>query len=203
MTLRGVRCGVAEPRFTIRKPTTSPNQRILTAIDSAANSHPGSDGTGAKADQYRDGEDIEVIVLTPNIQAHYTGDMVLSLLIAVALSAPPAAPIPVFEPSDPTPQQGDEAVAVAYSRNGKLLAVSHAGSQSKSSDHRIVLYDTATWKPIRTHSELTNECRAIAFSANGDSLIALTFSDGKLFSWDTRTGKPGRSLAVAAGLCSQ
>src|SRR5262245_51628982 len=108
--------------------------------------------------------------------------MVPSILLAVSLAAPPPVPVPVLEPPDPTAQPGDEAVAVEYSRNGKLLAVFHTGFRNRGTEHRIDLYDTATWKVVHTMTGPAKDGRTLAFSADGAILFAGGF-DGKVYSW--------------------
>src|SRR6516164_2249264 len=89
----------------------------------------------------------------------------------------------------------NQGYAVEYSPNGKLLAVVHPGSRIKHTDQRVVLFDTATWKPVHTLTGSTEELRTITFSADGGTLFGGGF-DGSIYSWDTRTGKLGRTLDI-------
>jgi hypothetical protein len=48
IALSGRWSDAGDPKLTTRNPTTRPNQRIFTAIDSAARSQSGSEGLGAR-----------------------------------------------------------------------------------------------------------------------------------------------------------
>jgi WD40 repeat protein len=121
-------------------------------------------------------------------------------LAATGPAVPPSPPVPPVESPDPEPQIGDQGYAVEYSPNGKLLAVVHPGSRIKHTDHRVVLFDTATWKPVHTLTGSTEELRTIIFSADGGTLFGGGF-DRSIYSWDTRTGILGRTLDAKAGMC--
>ncbi len=107
---------------------------------------------------------------------------------AASTSAPTA--IPWAEPFVPLTVVKQEGKAVAFSPNGKLLAV--AGRQ-------IVLYDTQTWKPVRTIAT-DRGADGIVFSPDGKTLAAVM---GKLSLFDVATGAerltlPGVEFSTSA-----
>lgn len=100
------------------------------------------------------------------------------------------------EPDDPEPEQMKGwAPAAAYSRDGKLLAVT-------VSDTRTVrLYDPTTWKVLHTLEGPKELCHAAVFSTDGKRLFVASY-DGKLYTWDTKTGKAGDTLDPKIGPCT-
>lgn len=113
-------------------------------------------------------------------------------------SKPPVAKAPadVPEPADPEPEQlKGWAPGAAYSSDGKFLALTM--SESKT----VRLYDPPTWKVIHTLEGPKELCPAVVFSADGKTLYAAC-DDGKLYTWDTKTGKAGETLAPKARGCS-
>jgi len=110
---------------------------------------------------------------TPAVSSPTVAPMVEPSATAAPTLAPTA--IPWAEPFVPLTVVKQEGKAVAFSPDGKLLAV--AGRQ-------IVLYDTQTWKPVRT---ITTDRGAdgIVFSPDGKTLAAVM---GKLSLFDVATG---------------
>jgi WD40 repeat protein len=123
-----------------------------------------------------------------------------TFVVALSLSAPPPAQAPVFEPPDPAVRPGDRPTAIAFSRDGKRMAVSHAGSDSKGTNNRVVIYDTPTWVVGHTLTGSEREYRHLAFSADGTELFGGGFDD-KVYVWDTRTGRLSNTLPVDAREC--
>ncbi|HEY2785878.1 MAG TPA: hypothetical protein VGJ05_12990 [Fimbriiglobus sp.] len=126
--------------------------------------------------------------------------MIPTYLLALTLAAPPSGPALVFEPPDPTPRLGDHPTALAISRDGKRMAVSHAGSDRKGTSHRVILYDTPTWTDSVTLAGAAKEIRQLAFSADGNILFGGGFGD-RLYAWDTKTGRLVDTMPVDAGEC--
>lgn len=110
-------------------------------------------------------------------------------------SKPPAAKEPV-EPPDPEPEQlKGWAPGAAFSRDGKLLALTMSDTKT------IRLYDTSTWKVIHTLEGPKEVCHAAVFSADGKTLYSACY-DGKVYTWDTKTGKAGDTLDPQVGPCT-
>jgi len=108
---------------------------------------------------------------------------------------PPVAKEPV-EPIDPEPEQSKGwAPAAAYSRDGKLLALSMSDTKT------IRLYEPINWKVIHTLEGPKELCHAAVFSADGKTLYVACY-DGKVYTWDTKTGKAGDTLDPKAGPCT-
>jgi WD40 repeat protein len=84
--------------------------------------------------------------------------------------------------------------AAAYSRDGKWLAVARQDAQS------VTLYDTSTWKKSRTLEGMGELSHAVVFSADSSKVFAAS-NDGAIYSWATKSGKPGRALDAKAGMC--
>jgi len=84
--------------------------------------------------------------------------------------------------------------AAAYSRDGKWLAVAQQDSKT------VTLYDTSIWKKSRSLEGLGGISHAIVFSADSSKVFASS-RDGAIYSWDTKSGKPGPTLDVKAGMC--
>lgn len=84
--------------------------------------------------------------------------------------------------------------AAAYSRDGKWLAVARQDAKS------VTLYDTNTWKKSRTLEGLEDLSHAVVFSADSSKVFAAS-NDGAIYSWETKSGKPGPRLDAKAGMC--
>ncbi len=75
--------------------------------------------------------------------------------------------------------------AVAFSRDGKLLAVAAEGKRRKS---RIDLWDTSSWKLVRSLIGHTALVVGLAFTADGKRLVSGS-DDGSVRLWDVVAGK--------------
>lgn len=84
--------------------------------------------------------------------------------------------------------------AVAYSRDGKWLAATRQDAKS------VTLYDTSTWKKSRTLQGMGGLSHAVVFSADSSKVFAAS-NDGVIYSWETKSGKPGPMLDAKAGMC--
>ena len=113
--------------------------------------------------------------------------------------AQPAKPIEV-EPKDPEPVVGELSSGAAYSRDGKRLALAGTKDGLGKGEDKVTLYDTATWKALRTMTGPTHVCRGLTFSADGKSLFAAC-DDGVVYRWQTETGKAEANLEAKAGFC--
>ena len=144
----------------------------------------------------------------PTMPSFKTACVLLAgLLLATVAFAPPASGEPVkpvvpkpaaVDPPDPEPEEmkGRNWVsASAYSRDGKRLALVRTDTKE------LKLYDTATWKVLHTLEGMTELSHAVVFTADGKTLYAASY-DGKLYSWDTKTGKAGEVLNPKAGPCT-
>jgi WD40 repeat protein len=84
-------------------------------------------------------------------------------------------------------QLGTEIPAIAYSPDGKLLLV--AGEPPGEEGRFLaILYEAATWKPIRTVPHAGRVC-SVAFSPDGRT-FATGCLDGTARLWETATGRP-------------
>ena len=84
--------------------------------------------------------------------------------------------------------------AAAYSRDGKWLAVARQDAKS------VTLYDTSIWKKSRTLEGMGELSHAVVFSADSSKVFAAS-NDGVIYSWETKSGKPGPTLDAKAGMC--
>ena len=84
--------------------------------------------------------------------------------------------------------------AAAYSRDGKWLAVARQDAKS------VTLYDTSIWKKSRTLEGMGELSHAVVFSADSSKVFAAS-NDGAIYSWETKSGKPGPTLDAKAGMC--
>lgn len=112
-------------------------------------------------------------------------------------AAPPEAKKAVeVDPPDPEPEEiTGWAPAAAYSRDGKLLAL------TLSATKEVNVYDTATWKVVHTLDGPKELCHVAAFSADGRTLFVGCY-DGRVYRWDTKTGKAGEALDPKLGPCT-
>ncbi len=104
------------------------------------------------------------------------------------------------EPDDPEPTAGGMVYGAAYSRDGKLLALTEAKDADDMGEHRVTVFDATTWKVLHHLSGPTDVCRGVAFTADGKTLF-VACDDGAVYSWDTKTGKAGVKLEAKAGAC--
>ena len=115
-----------------------------------------------------------------------------------------AAPVPVPaqapDPPDPTPQREGLIYAAAYSRDGKLLALAQPKPHDGGGEHKVLVFDTGTWKQTHALTGPTDHCFGVTFSADGRVLFAAC-GDGVVYSWDTGSGTPGPKLDAGAGRC--
>ncbi|MFO0879794.1 MAG: WD40 repeat domain-containing protein [Gemmataceae bacterium] len=118
----------------------------------------------------------------------------------VVVAAPVLSPAKAPDPPDPTPRRGDLVYAAAYSRDGKLLALAQPKPHVGDGEHRVLVFDTVTWKQTHTLTGPTDHCFGVAFSADGRVLFAAC-SDGLVYSWETKSGTPGPKLDARAGRC--
>jgi WD40 repeat protein len=83
--------------------------------------------------------------------------------------------------------------SVAFSPNGRLLAVASGGiRQDQSSWSEVGLWDTRAWAPVRT---LNGEARLTSIAFSPDSWVILAAGEAaKLFLWDVATGERKRVL---------
>ncbi len=84
--------------------------------------------------------------------------------------------------------------AATYSRDGKWLAVSHQDTKT------VTLYDTSTWGKLRTLEGLGGISHQVIFSADSSKVYA-SCRDGAIYSWESKSGKPGPTLDAKAGMC--
>lgn len=103
-------------------------------------------------------------------------------------------------PADPEPVAGDIVYAAGYSTNGKHFACFQPSGAPGDGKPRIALYDTAGWQVLRTLTGPTATCRGIVFSLDGHTVFAAC-DDGKVYTWDVRTGDPGMKLEANSGAC--
>ncbi len=114
--------------------------------------------------------------------------------------------VPVTDPKqsaaapDPQPQPGHLLYAAAYSRDGKWLALAQPKTYDGKGEHKILLFDTSTWRQVQKVTGPTDYCFSVTFSADGKRVFAAC-SDGIVYSWDTKTGVPGPRLDAKAGRC--
>lgn len=87
---------------------------------------------------------------------------------------------------------GDDIHGVAFSPDGKLLAVG-------SYDQTVTLWNMATGEKVRTMNGNANYVHAVAFSPNGRWLISATH-DNAVQVWEVSTGKLVRTLAAHKGI---
>jgi RNA polymerase sigma factor (sigma-70 family) len=152
-----------------------------------------------------------------NMIRFHSVPVVLALAAAAALAFPlgvprpegatvRAAPVPAqgipVEPPDPEPKQGHYVYAAGYSRNGTLLALAQPKTYKGEGEHKVLLFDTRTWKPVHKLTGPTDYCFAVTFAADGKTLFA-SCRDGKVYTWDTKTGTPGPTLDAKAGSCDE
>ena len=78
--------------------------------------------------------------------------------------------------------------AVAFSRDGKMVAVSDAGDGRRGEEPRIRLRDVVTGQLV-AELPVTGEVAALASSPGGD-VLAAAGRGGKISLWDFRTGEP-------------
>jgi RNA polymerase sigma factor (sigma-70 family) len=98
------------------------------------------------------------------------------------------------EAMDPELASARRLTAAAYSRDGKWLAVARQDAKS------VTLYDTSTWKKSRTLDGMGELSHAVVFSADSSRVFAAS-NDGVIYSWETKSGKPGPTLDAKAGMC--
>lgn len=131
--------------------------------------------------------------------------LLVGLLLAGAAFVPSAVGEPVkppkpveVDPPDPEPEvmKGYQWVsASAYSRDGKRLAL------VRTDTREVKVYDTATWKVLHTLDGMKELSHAVVFTRDGEKVYAASY-DGKIYSWDTKTGKAGDTLDPKAGPCT-
>jgi RNA polymerase sigma factor (sigma-70 family) len=122
----------------------------------------------------------------------------------------PPAQKPAAEPTDPQPELGSHVYQVAYSRDGKYLALAHAtskilganigggaGAAKEVGKNEISLVNTATWE-IQKLTGPTTITRGLVFTNDGKTLFAAC-DDGAVYPWDVATGKAGTKLEAGAG----
>lgn len=83
------------------------------------------------------------------------------------------------------PGPSDQVQALAWSSDGKLLA---AGGGVPGRAGEVVLFDTATWKPVRTLAEHTEVVYAVAFRPNTHELATGSL-DKTARIWNADTGQ--------------
>jgi WD40 repeat protein len=116
-------------------------------------------------------------------------------------AAPVPAPAKDGEPRDPVATPGDYIYATAYSRDGKMLALAQPKTHDGKGEHKILLFETRTWKQVQKLTGPATHCFGLAFSADGNTVFA-GCNDGKIYTWDTKTGTAGPTLDPKAGSCS-
>ncbi len=86
--------------------------------------------------------------------------------------------LPAKKPKKPAkkPKPAPDYHAVAFSPNGVLLAV-------VGDDSLVTLYDTSTWKVVKSFAWKVGKLRAVCFSADGFRAAALS-ANGKIMVWD-------------------
>ena len=87
---------------------------------------------------------------------------------------------------------GDDIHGVAFSPDGKLLAVG-------SYDQTVTLWNMATGQKVRTMNGNASYVHAVAFSPNGRWLISATH-DNAVQVWEVSTGRLVRTLAAHKGI---
>ena len=85
--------------------------------------------------------------------------------------------------------------AAAYSRDGKWLAVARQDAKS------VTLYDTSTWKKSRSLEGLGRDFARQSSFRQTAARSSLHPNDGAIYSWETKSGKPGPTLDAKAGMC--
>jgi WD40 repeat protein len=78
---------------------------------------------------------------------------------------------------------------VAYSADGKTLAVLAESGPRGNYRCAVRLWDTATWAELRTLEEWAGSAAGLALSRDG-RFVAATSRPGAVRLWDARTGKP-------------
>lgn len=112
-----------------------------------------------------------------------------------------AAPVPATGAAvDPSPNRGGYAYAAGYSRDGKWLALTQPKAADGTGKHKILLFETRTWKQLGQLTGPTDACSGVVFSADGTRLFAAC-TDGLVYSWDTKSGTLGQKLDAGAGRC--
>jgi RNA polymerase sigma factor (sigma-70 family) len=129
-----------------------------------------------------------------------------------AAPKPMAEPVPkpAPEPADPIPQLGAHVYQVAYSGDGRHLALAHGTSKNIGANagspggavqvagkNEVSLVDTTTWD-ARKLTGPTAITRGLTFTRDGKTLFAAC-DDGAVYSWDVATGKAGTKLEAGAG----
>jgi WD40 repeat protein len=77
---------------------------------------------------------------------------------------------------------GGQPWSTAFSPDGKLLACG-----TGSHPYQVTVWDTTTWKPVRTFDKVPNVVQDVAFSQ--DSKLLAVSSDDKVHVWNVTTGK--------------
>jgi RNA polymerase sigma factor (sigma-70 family) len=119
--------------------------------------------------------------------------------VVPAPQVPAARAVPA-EPPDPEPSRGYYIYAAGYSRDGTRLALAQPKTFEGEGEHKVLVFDTRTWKQVHKLTGLTDYCFALAFSADGKTLYA-GCRDGKVYTWDAKTGTPGPTIDAKAGSC--
>jgi WD40 repeat protein len=87
----------------------------------------------------------------------------------------------------PLPKDADNALALSYSPDGTMLAVSYTGRDFARSP--IWLYDAVAGTPLRSFSVLHHRVGTLAFSPNSQMLVTGGMHDGSVRLWSTVSGR--------------
>jgi RNA polymerase sigma factor (sigma-70 family) len=86
---------------------------------------------------------------------------------------------------------------VAFSPDGKWLA---AGSSVPGDNRKLFgkvrVWDTTTWKNVRTFDQPGGAAGPVAFAADGRTLASTSVAEPRIYLWDVKKGELGQALTI-------